>query len=76
MTEPTIGDVLRRLDAVDRDLVSIDRRFNAIESQLDLMATLQSEFRKETFARLDVLLEAVADIGANLTKHIEEGTHD
>ena len=72
-TQPTLTDVMRRLDAIDRDLLSIDRRFNATDATLDMLTTMQSDFRKETLSGLNTLLDAIADIGKSLQAHREEG---
>ena len=80
-------DTTRRFDAIDRDLLSINRRFDVIDdrlkavdarfdvldARLTLLIELTSATRREMTERFDVLLGAVADIGAKLTKHIEEG---
>lgn len=53
--------VLRRLDAIDRDLVSVFRRFDTLDAQLSGITT-----------RLDTLIDAVAAIARDLQGHLRD----
>lgn len=55
------GTVLRRLDAIDRDLVSIFRRFDTIDSQLRNIST-----------RLDTLIDSVAAVAGMIQDHLRD----
>ncbi|HSS09406.1 MAG TPA: hypothetical protein VLL25_05950, partial [Acidimicrobiales bacterium] len=65
----TLDDVMRRLDAIDRDLLSAFRQFELMDTRFSLIF----DRFDAVDTRLETVMEAVVGIGRDIRDHRHDG---